>query len=298
VNQTVEAGPVTGGAVEILPSRRVQANRENARNSTGPRTPAGRARIRLNALRHGILAREILAAEDGKGKREFQGLIDRFCADLAPVGPLEELLVERIVTCAWRLARVLRAEAGAVNVRCHHIVVKIDEFVLDGDEDDSAPAVERASSSFDIDTLLGELAGIRERIEAQHLLTADELDYFERLFGSRPDVLGSSKSRPRSGAAVTEREAEAGAHLDAIEDDLRASRGRMVARERLEFKHRRAAVAIPDAAMVATITRYESAIDRALNRSLHELERLQARRRGEAVLPRLHVDVDGLVGRD
>src|SRR5436853_6253683 len=40
--------------------RKIAANRENARRSTGPRTATGKARVRHNAWRHGI-ARSIRA---------------------------------------------------------------------------------------------------------------------------------------------------------------------------------------------------------------------------------------------
>jgi hypothetical protein len=40
--------------------KQAKANRENALKSTGPKTPEGKAAVRLNALRHGLLSKEIL----------------------------------------------------------------------------------------------------------------------------------------------------------------------------------------------------------------------------------------------
>ena len=43
----------------------IKANRENAKKSTGPRTEEGKARVSLNALKHGLLARDaVLPSED------------------------------------------------------------------------------------------------------------------------------------------------------------------------------------------------------------------------------------------
>jgi hypothetical protein len=42
-----------------ISERRLQANRANAKRSTGPKTEAGKAASRRNALKHGILSRSI-----------------------------------------------------------------------------------------------------------------------------------------------------------------------------------------------------------------------------------------------
>ena len=91
-------------------ARKAEANRRNAQKSTGPKTPEGKAAVRLNALRHGLLSEEILLpGEDEEALRE---LAERLRAELQPVGELEILLVGRITSLLWRLRRLERVEAG------------------------------------------------------------------------------------------------------------------------------------------------------------------------------------------
>ena len=91
-------------------ARKAAANRQNALKSTGPKTPDGKAAVRLNALRHGLLSEEILLpGEDEEALRE---LAERLRAELQPVGELENLLVDRIISAYWRLRRLGRVETG------------------------------------------------------------------------------------------------------------------------------------------------------------------------------------------
>ena len=99
-----------------LSVNRIEANRMNALKSTGPKSAEGKAVSRMNGLKHGILAREVVLRSrvDGERGREFQALQRLYWEHLAPVGPLEEMLVERIVTAYWRLHRVVIAERGEI----------------------------------------------------------------------------------------------------------------------------------------------------------------------------------------
>ena len=100
----------------VLLSKKVAANRRNAELSTGPRTEAGKRRSRHNALKHGVLASALLVTqgEGAEDRVEFDELLGALRRDLAPVGTLEEMMVERIAVCHWRHKRALRCEAGLV----------------------------------------------------------------------------------------------------------------------------------------------------------------------------------------
>ena len=78
--------------------RQAEANRQNAQKSTGPRTPAGKAVVALNGIKHGLLSRECLLK--GKSEAELVAFGKRLRAKLAPVGELELLLADRVVSTA------------------------------------------------------------------------------------------------------------------------------------------------------------------------------------------------------
>ena len=44
--------------------KRTEANRANAKRSTGPRTAEGKARASKNALAHGLTARDIIVGDE------------------------------------------------------------------------------------------------------------------------------------------------------------------------------------------------------------------------------------------
>ena len=89
----------------------IQANRLNAQKSTGPRTPAGKAAVAQNALKHGLRARHAVIVGEDPGEFEFHR--DQLLAELAPEGPLESALAHRAVGLTWRLQRAERLQNQA-----------------------------------------------------------------------------------------------------------------------------------------------------------------------------------------
>ncbi len=90
--------------------KKAEANRRNSLKSTGPRTPEGKAAVRLNALKHGLLSEEVLLP--GEDEAALRELAESLRAQVQPVGELETLLVDRITSLLWRLRRLGRVEAG------------------------------------------------------------------------------------------------------------------------------------------------------------------------------------------
>jgi hypothetical protein len=87
-----------------------QANMRNAELSTGPRTPDGKARVALNALKHGLTGEQVVLPNENP--EDFDTFQAGLLSDLHPLGELEETLVERIVIDQWRLRRVPLLESA------------------------------------------------------------------------------------------------------------------------------------------------------------------------------------------
>jgi hypothetical protein len=87
----------------------LNANRLNAQRSTGPRTEAGKAASRFNALTYGLEARSrVIPGED---PAQLESLAAAYHGQFNPVGPLEDFLVETIVQADWNRRRYTRVEA-------------------------------------------------------------------------------------------------------------------------------------------------------------------------------------------
>jgi hypothetical protein len=125
------AGSADSGATpEPKPTSdaRLAANRENAKLSTGPRTSAGKAKSRLNAIKTGLCSHVVvLPYEDAAA---YQQYLDRRFKKFLAVGDDETILVQAIVDNEWRLARIASLEAGVYTLGTR---VFKDEFA---DEDD------------------------------------------------------------------------------------------------------------------------------------------------------------------
>jgi hypothetical protein len=92
--------------------QRLAANRANAKLSTGPVTPAGKAAVAHNATRHGMLSAKLILEDEEPAA--FELLLHELGASLNPVGAVEVSLVERVAITLWRQRRLVQAETASL----------------------------------------------------------------------------------------------------------------------------------------------------------------------------------------
>jgi len=95
--------------------KQIEANRRNARLSTGPRTIEGRARSSQNAVRHGLTAETVIEPlEDLEEYKLFELAIT---ADFEARTAVERELVLRLSSLLWRLRRATAIETGLLQIQ-------------------------------------------------------------------------------------------------------------------------------------------------------------------------------------
>lgn len=287
--------------------KQIAANRRNALKSTGPRTPEGKARSRWNALKHGILAKAVVAppysvsvcgkenteleycpSEEGA---EFKRLYRALCEELQPAGVLEGMLVEQIACLYWRLRRVYSWEAAQVAQR------KADL--------QSRPAYENPKTSADAHKEFFERvveaqrkilqlaeSGPFDQRKLEQLRKLLDIKVDEEIMGITFNVLEVKPSYIEELVQLAQQNPQE------LQRKLREEisiREWSKANEEANDIHRRSlqeqAACLPSVEVLQKAARYEAHLSKQLYKALHELIRLQAARSGQDVPVPAAVDV-------
>ena len=119
-----------GGEVAANPGRpgpipaRVAANRRNAARSTGPRTAAGKARSRANAIKHGLTGAGVALPGEDAARIEAEFL--QFQEDLQPTSLPAMKLARRLALLSVRLDRSERHTQACAERHARHAVANFD----------------------------------------------------------------------------------------------------------------------------------------------------------------------------
>jgi len=280
----------------------------------GPKTEAGKAVVRLNAVQHGVLSTTpvIPGLEREEDWEEHRAGV---LASLAPQGHMEMALAERVVLQLWRLQRVVRYEREVIAVaqeQVEHDLAQQRRF--DGGEPKSVEqardglraARERlrileslakmpdgaSLSGDDATTILAYVADfVGVDLEDQHInknkviQEADWDDFDSWTAGLVREAIDAIAARAEMEHLLTAAVERARTSVSTKEDQL----NRLVA----ELDRMRRQRLLPDGETLQKLVRYEAHLNRQLYQALHELEALQARRQGEPA-PLARVDVQGM----
>src|SRR4051812_39607845 len=100
--------------------RQIEANRRNARRSTGPITEEGKLRSRRNAVRHGLTAETVIGAlEDAEDYGAFEAAV---IADYDAQSAVERELVLRLASLLWRIRRATTMETGLFEIQARQLL--------------------------------------------------------------------------------------------------------------------------------------------------------------------------------
>jgi hypothetical protein len=264
-------------------SNRAQANKRNARSSTGPKTAVGKSRSSANALSHGVLSGKLLLADESAG--DYHALLQSLMTELGPVGTMEQLLVERIAVSVWRQRRLVGAEAAAVaeqqSTTAYQVLHRVRTLAgLTGKDDDWVKAI------------LEDLPPVQ--------IFEEEIAHLTQLAESGDDVPALKKGHPyiwQSLCDEAEVDESAGhaSQCDTAQDYVDANYGSLGAwvgqklyetRKTLKVVKAghtvRAALAIPTQADL--VSRYQAALDNEWFKSLRALREAQKHRLDQAAL--------------
>ncbi len=181
---------------------RIEANRLNARKSTGPRTPEGKAKARANAVKHGLTGAGLALPneDDARVQQRFLGLQ----AAMTPSDDLGMVLVHKVALMSVRAERAALRETAALSLKMRHAaeefelqrLVEVDRL-FDAIESDPAQVRRRLLTSTEgVDKLVGALEGVKQQLESGHSRNWDDKTRakIEAFFGGTGTTFPTSKT--------------------------------------------------------------------------------------------------------
>jgi hypothetical protein len=271
-------------------ARKVAANRKNALKSTGPKTLRGKTYSARNAIKHGLFSGQTMDfISHGEDPTEYGEVLNGLRVQYQPIGTAEELEVERLALCWWRLKRAWRYENATNRVALRDFgrreLAEQAEWCKERDKEEEAIILQLQSAEKEIEAT-GEISQeLKQRIFAmdpwfESIWKAIELVAQQRL--KEPTISKMfRKLKPRERSSVL------ASHIVTngigLLEELAQSRAAAV-HEIAVAQH-----VIPKGEALDKILRYEAAIERQLGRTVDRLERLQRRRQGEMIPPPVSV---------
>lgn len=100
--------------MSVVPPFRDAINRAHPQHSTGPKSPEGKKRALLNALRQGLTGQTVVLP--GEDLRAYADFCAQYHADLKPSSIEERQSVQTIADIQWRINRIRAVENNLLSL--------------------------------------------------------------------------------------------------------------------------------------------------------------------------------------
>ena len=110
-----------------------ESNRINGRKSRGPKTPEGRAKSALNAVKHGLTAKTLILQNEKPA--HLRKMLNSYTEYLRPSNPIEIDMVTEMVAARWRIRRIWRYETAMLDIEMDAQAAGFEQRFLKYDED-------------------------------------------------------------------------------------------------------------------------------------------------------------------
>jgi hypothetical protein len=149
----------------------------------------------MNAVKHGILSGMVVVRglRIQEHEEDYKALRERCFECLAPVGQVEEMLVERVVMTQWRLRRVVLAETGEIalsvdgGLRRREDRQPLPLGVFGNPLQD--PAVQMEKTTQGLEYLTAVLKSVRRNVERDGGLTEATCESVRKWFMNQPNAI-------------------------------------------------------------------------------------------------------------
>ncbi len=275
--------------VRSISEKKLEANRRNARQSTGPKTKAGKRASRLNAVTHGLLATIVVitAGDYQEDPQAFAQLLDELREQFMPVGVAEDLEVQKIALSYWRKMRAIRYEHGAIRKRTGDLREREEDSRKNKFGSALRLGFNFERSSRGIQYLVDYLEDVKQEV-LDGTVSGESYKWLEQHFPdefTRPDQTQVGGQTVAGTVASKDYARQMLANIDAQLRWLSPLREKVAAIEELNLDSKISAAALPGPGAVDKLIRYETSNDRALDRALKRLEGMQTCRQKQGRAP-------------
>ncbi len=284
--------------------------------ATGPRTSKGKEKTKHNALKHGIFCSVALLKSESPS--EFNSLLNGLHDSLQPEGALEEILVEKLAVLSWRYRRLIVAEKAEIQRGARFVEwdeaerqqkealgTRHDSFLDFGAE--VVGLMHLRQNPLVLGRCFELLDELKKDIETNGFNSEPDEEILTKLYGNSDHwtetlfdayrlwcrtAESSDEEREQNGYASVE-QCKTNV-LEELKSQIRylnqyKKAKASVESEKLKLEALRRNV--PDSPQLDRLLKYEGNLERAFDRTLTQLERLQRMRLGHPVAPPITVSV-------